>query len=764
MQHELAESRKEFSPVPQSSYAGIFVLALVQVGALVAVQPRVDVELVIMSLILVLMAGYLGVTVFQAFSKRICNGTSHLIDLLVMWSTWLMSLFLTLHEAPCRSAFWVDSSSGTPLEECQDAEAVLWITVVLVSASWSLRTLLPWHFVVLSQLLAFQQTLLSALPGEACFLPVDQRDLRWNLPFSWVPSIQLHLVAAILSLLQRRRYQQYQLDTAIAKILEVPSSTPNGVRFLTAVEEVVAYAESERTRFGDFLDQLDSQHESVATLTNNFLRVLSMCIHQLQSLPTDETMDVQDQEQLRDQNIAGWVGSIGRSSVEAEQALSCLEKSQSREDAQDYGCEVALERSDSVQSVGSQKGPEEESEELSRVKSSPLRLASSDPNIASKIKVGKWNFDAIAAMQAHPNILRIVGNELLQNFSFVSRSALATFLVKLEAKYNSEIPYHSNAHAADCANSFEVMLSNSGQDLHPLRIASCYLAALGHDVGHPGYNNAFMINSRHELAVTYNDRSVLESFHAAELERLLATARVLALPKALEQKERQVRIAYILSTDMSKHMQDLADFRLKLGCKDFDPCGNAGDQQLATMWLFRASDIAHSAKPWPIHRTWSMRVVQEFHEQGDRERALDLPISPLCDRENFELAKSQTGFLQFVCVPMWQELVRLENVVQSGGVQVMPRKSMSLNPPSGVSQPRGSRHAGPMEPLNLMPELRESQTMSLGESPDPSCRQLNHSSSFRLGLGVALRLLVECQDNLAAWQNLQSLPHSLDEN
>ena len=33
-----------------------------------------------------------GVTVFQAFSKRICNGTSHLIDLLVMWSTWLMFL------------------------------------------------------------------------------------------------------------------------------------------------------------------------------------------------------------------------------------------------------------------------------------------------------------------------------------------------------------------------------------------------------------------------------------------------------------------------------------------------------------------------------------------------------------------------------------------------------------------------------------------------------------------------------------------------
>ena len=41
-----------------------------------------------------------------------------------------------------------------------------------------------------------------------------------------------------------------------------------------------------------------------------------------------------------------------------------------------------------------------------------------------------------------------------------------------------------------------------------------------------------------------------------------------------------------------------------------DPVGNVADHQLATMWLFRASDIAHSAKPWSIHRKWSMRVVQ----------------------------------------------------------------------------------------------------------------------------------------------------------
>ena len=76
-----------------------------------------------------------------------------------------------------------------------------------------------------------------------------------------------------------------------------------------------------------------------------------------------------------------------------------------------------------------------------------------------------------------------------------------------------------------------------------------------------------------------------------------------------------MRISYILSTDMSKHMADLGDLRVKLGCKDFDPVNNVSDQQLATLWLFRAADIAHSAKPWAIHHKWSMRVVQEQSKQ-----------------------------------------------------------------------------------------------------------------------------------------------------
>jgi hypothetical protein len=48
-----------------------------------------------------------------------------------------------------------------------------------------------------------------------------------------------------------------------------------------------------------------------------------------------------------------------------------------------------------------------------------------------------------------------------------------------------------------------------------------HVAAVAHDVGHPGVNNAFLINIKDELAMRYNDISVLENHHCATLFRIL---------------------------------------------------------------------------------------------------------------------------------------------------------------------------------------------------------------------------------------------------
>jgi hypothetical protein len=308
---------------------------------------------------------------------------------------------------------------------------------------------------------------------------------------------------------------------------------------------------------------------------------------------------------------------------------------------------------------------------------------------ASRKNLRSWDFDAMQVARELGSVLKLVGLELLKPyFGWISKDATAAMLDALESRYNPN-PYHSNVHAADMTNSMYYMVMNGGlmdvAKVPDVTIASLIFAALGHDVGHPGFNNNFQVTSRNELAIVYNDRSVLENYHASELVRLLeqpfGKARKMSVLSALNAaeaaKERQFMINLILATDMSKHITDLGAWRLRLGSGAFDPT-ELSDQQLALSWLFRASDIGHSAKRWDIHEAWSMRVVQEFHEQGDEEKRRGLPISPLCDRDGFDLCKSQAGFLQFICLPMFTELAKFGELL--GGFLAPTVDAQSSNP------------------------------------------------------------------------------------
>ena len=56
--------------------------------------------------------------------------------------------------------------------------------------------------------------------------------------------------------------------------------------------------------------------------------------------------------------------------------------------------------------------------------------------------------------------------------------------------------------------------------------------------------------------------------------------------------------------------------------------------------LVHASDINNVTRPFEIAKDWGERAVKEFFHQGDKERALSLEISMLCDRHTTNFAKS----------------------------------------------------------------------------------------------------------------------------
>ena len=57
--------------------------------------------------------------------------------------------------------------------------------------------------------------------------------------------------------------------------------------------------------------------------------------------------------------------------------------------------------------------------------------------------------------------------------------------------------------------------------------------------------------------------------------------------------------------------------------------------------MVHCSDLSNPTKPLEIYRRWVDRIMEEFFRQGDREREETLEISPMCDRYNATIEKSQ---------------------------------------------------------------------------------------------------------------------------
>ena len=86
-----------------------------------------------------------------------------------------------------------------------------------------------------------------------------------------------------------------------------------------------------------------------------------------------------------------------------------------------------------------------------------------------------------------------------------------------------DIPYHNHLHAADVTQSTHILLSSSALEevFTPLEVLSAILASSIHDVDHPGLTNQYLVNTSSELAIIYNDESVLENHHLAVAFKLI---------------------------------------------------------------------------------------------------------------------------------------------------------------------------------------------------------------------------------------------------
>ena len=87
-------------------------------------------------------------------------------------------------------------------------------------------------------------------------------------------------------------------------------------------------------------------------------------------------------------------------------------------------------------------------------------------------------------------------------------------------------------------------------------------------------------------------------------------------------------INLILATDNSRHFKNIE--KLKNHASSDLSKGEAKIDLLKN--LFHSADISNQIRKFPIAKEWSKRVINEFFDQGDKERSMGLPISMGCDR------------------------------------------------------------------------------------------------------------------------------------
>jgi len=284
-----------------------------------------------------------------------------------------------------------------------------------------------------------------------------------------------------------------------------------------------------------------------------------------------------------------------------------------------------------------------------------------------------WEFDVFKVAKltnGHP--LLFVGWEALCRAGCfvefpIDPEKACHFFREVEPLYANDesIPYHNNIHAADVTQSVHALLDDFGANMFfdPMDIMGLVVAATIHDMGHDGKNNTFHINTQDNLALRYNDQSVLENFHVAGAFHLIEKRPHTNLFDGLSREQfRVVRgemINMVLATDMSKHFEKVGDFNNLAAVYGCDADAWREEEKsinVFRMMLLHSADISNPAKSLSVAQQWSKRCMREFFMQGDEEMRLSLPVSPMCDRSSTDVPGSQMGFIDFIVQPTYESL------------------------------------------------------------------------------------------------------------
>ncbi|KAI4096615.1 MAG: hypothetical protein LQ339_006911 [Xanthoria mediterranea] len=286
-----------------------------------------------------------------------------------------------------------------------------------------------------------------------------------------------------------------------------------------------------------------------------------------------------------------------------------------------------------------------------------------------------------------------------------------------------------------------------GTLLKPFDALTLLISAIGHDVGHPGVNNAFLVALKAPLAQLYNDKSVLESFHCAAYSQIL---RRYWKPVFEDTTMRGLMISSILATDMGlhfKYMEDLSNLQEKI---KQDQSTEGWSQQTVDEYrtltcglLIKCADISNVARPFSIAAKWADILQLEFANQGIMEMDLGMSTTLFGGPPELgnltKLANSQHGFMNIFACPLFgavtdvlpsmsfavEEMRANQSIWQT---KIEQQLAAEGKPDSASSEVRLSPRSWSQSRSSSQPELSHPEGLPASQIP-PAL--LSHSPSTR---------------------------------
>lgn len=253
---------------------------------------------------------------------------------------------------------------------------------------------------------------------------------------------------------------------------------------------------------------------------------------------------------------------------------------------------------------------------------------------------------------------------LIETFK-IPEANLYRFLVLVARRYR-DVPFHNFFHAFNVTQTMYFFLKTcqASNILAPLEIMAMLIATICHDCDHPGLNNDFQRKAQTRIAHLHK-KSILENHHYLQCMAALSKPETNILLNLTQEQEDQIYTHLrdlILATDLAVHgiiLKNLTERKKQLHriWRSGSPQGLTDeDKKLIMCSMVKCSDLSNEIRKQNISRRWAKMVLEEFFAQSDKERELELPVTPFMDKHKIIIAKEQINFIEKLCMPLYTQI------------------------------------------------------------------------------------------------------------